>query len=557
MPAHDDRHPTARDGAAAAERLERRVLCAADAAPAVFAPLPPSPALYQLLARGQLTPAGDADFFALGRLRAGDVVSVALSGAGSSRGSLSDPHVTLYSATGDTAVPVAVARNDDGGSVRDALVLRHVVSADGSFIVRVLGSSALLAGTYELAAWLEAGSGGGPPAGSAGSPGAAAPPGESEPNNQFADAGDLSAAWRSVRYAASQDGSVEPRVEGARGLPADQLLELRAGDLLSVVVDSTSTLDAAVSVLDESGGELLAIDLGDSDRGPGDPGDARVLAFAPPRDGVYRVRVRANDATSGSYRLDAYLSRFEASVVARHVFYDNSHFDGRAAGPGPADDGAVAPDKAALLPGRAPTPENVTNFSRGINGVMFDVEGLRGDLGAGDVAADVAAPGGAGAWVAAPPPSVARRDGAGAGGSDRFTLTWPGGTIVNCWLRVTVKASPANGLAADDVFLFGNLVGETGDGGGRAAVTASDVVRTRAALASPAGISSRFDFNRDGRVDATDQAVVRAQCGRTLQPPWATAAPIAEPLSTVPTGRRVRAATTRRAWAEIEGDVLS
>ena len=41
-----------------------------------------------------------------------------------------------------------------------------------------------------------------------------------------------------------------------------------------------------------------------------------------------------------------------------------------------ADDGAIAPDKVALLPGQTPGVANVTGYSRGINGVMIDVAGL-------------------------------------------------------------------------------------------------------------------------------------------------------------------------------------
>jgi hypothetical protein len=38
-----------------------------------------------------------------------------------------------------------------------------------------------------------------------------------------------------------------------------------------------------------------------------------------------------------------------------------------------ADDGAIAPDKSALLPGGTGRFANVTSYTRGINGVMVDV----------------------------------------------------------------------------------------------------------------------------------------------------------------------------------------
>ena len=68
-----------------------------------------------------------------------------------------------------------------------------------------------------------------------------------------------------------------------------------------------------------------------------------------------------------------------------------------------------------------------------------------------------------GDWSGAPlPASITRRSGAGTGGSDRVTLTWADGAIINTWLEVRVKATPATGLVNDNVFYFGNAIGETG-----------------------------------------------------------------------------------------------
>jgi hypothetical protein len=109
------------------------------------------------------------------------------------------------------------------------------------------------------------------------------------------------------------------------------------------------------------------------------------------------------------------------------------------------------------------------------------------------------------------PASLSVRRGAGIGGSDRVTVTFPDGSVRNGWLQVTVLANQDTGLSAPDVFYFGNMVGETGDRPSRDAdVTAIDFLRTAAALfANPAQISSRYDHNRDGRVSVTDLAMVR------------------------------------------------
>jgi len=171
-----------------------------------------------------------------------------------------------------------------------------------------------------------------------------------------------------------------------------------------------------------------------------------------------------------------------AQVVARQTFYNHSAADGDDAAANWGDDFAIAADKAALLPGQTATFDNVTSYSRGINGVMVDVLGLRGDVSADDFDLSVGTPGGA--WAAAPAPaSVGRRPGAGAAGSDRVTLTWADGAVKNSWLRVTVKANSHTDLAANDVFYFGNLVAETGDSPATFRVNALDIGRVITELA--------------------------------------------------------------------------
>jgi hypothetical protein len=103
------------------------------------------------------------------------------------------------------------------------------------------------------------------------------------------------------------------------------------------------------------------------------------------------------------------------------------------------------------------------------------------------------------------------RPGAGVGGTDRVTINWPDGAIVNKWLQVTVQRF-ATRLPSADVFYFGNLAGETGDGPAGAttlSVTARDLALTRTALFSTAPVNNRFDFNRNGVVDVLDFTLAR------------------------------------------------
>jgi hypothetical protein len=473
------------------QRLERRTLCAAT--PAGFAAAG-APVPSQLVARGDIGAVGDEDWYSLGRLHAGDVLTLSLSGLDSGRGTLPDPWVRLYRAAAGPERPALVASDNDAGTGQDALVLRQLLPADDFYFVRAIGNGGTV-GTYELSAWLEAAH---VPGGGAGAVT------EAEPDGDAAAAQDVSAAWAAARYVSSRDVSL------AAGEVNDEALALRAGDVVSVVADSAAALDAGASLEDE-GGVPLAIDRGDSDRRIGDVKDAYLFAVCLPKDAVYHVKTWGNGGTAGVCRVQVYLSREVAEVVGRQVFYNDSAYDGHSAGAGPEDDAAVAPDKAALRPGAAATLANVTNFASGLNGIFVDVKGLRRELTGDDFEFAMSGAGGVEPWVAAPQPvSISRRQGAGVNGSDRVALVWPDGSVVNRWLRVTVKATEDNDFPTDDVFYFGNLVGETGDDPGGATVTTADVLGTRAHQSRPTSLTDRFDFNRDGRVNALDQAIARA-----------------------------------------------
>ena len=212
-------------------------------------------------------------------------------------------------------------------------------------------------------------------------------------------------------------------------------------------------------------------------------------------------------------------------VAGRHVFYNNSAFDGRDPAANAADDAAIAPDKHALVGPEPVTFGNVSSYVRGVNGVMIDLPGGSDvAVSRADLELRVSTGDSPTTWVPAPEPrSVSVRPGAGASGSDRVTLTWDDGAIVNQWLQVTVRATPTTGLWTPDVFSFGSLIGETGEGGqpsGTFAVDGRDIVRVRSRTpAEPVPITDVRDFNRDRRVNVLDSAIVRSAYGKALLSP--------------------------------------
>ena len=176
------------------------------------------------------------------------------------------------------------------------------------------------------------------------------------------------------------------------------------------------------------------------------------------------------------------------SVVGEHLFYDDSSFNGNIPGIGASDDGAIATDKTALLPGGTASFANYSSYSRGINGLMIDIAGLPSStLSASDFTFLVGNNSNPGSWSAAPAPAgITVRVGAGASGSDRVEIVWADDAIQDEWLQVTVNATPDTGLTQPDVFYFGNAIGETGNSSSDAIVDATDAAG-RAESSQPRG----------------------------------------------------------------------
>ncbi|MEX0675432.1 MAG: hypothetical protein WD063_00055 [Pirellulales bacterium] len=215
-----------------------------------------------------------------------------------------------------------------------------------------------------------------------------------------------------------------------------------------------------------------------------------------------------------------------AGVMGRHVFYNDSQYDGHTPGIDANDDGAIATDKVAYLPGSGLAgPTNATSYSHGINGVMIDLASDHGPLTLDDFAFKVGANNAPSMWAAAPTPTdFTVRAVAGPGGSDRVEIIWADGTIANTWLQVTVKGNDAagafdtnTGLAASDVFFFGNRIGDTflNTIAANLLTNANDEIGTRGNTGSGATVTNLYDFNKDGLVNASDQIIVRNNAGFT------------------------------------------
>jgi hypothetical protein len=269
------------------------------------------------------------------------------------------------------------------------------------------------------------------------------------------------------------------------------------------------------------------------------------------------------DAAGNALAAGAFDDWIATAVFGRHVFYNGSGLDGGSDLVNAADDGAIAADKRALLPGQVGSFANITSYRDGINGIMVDIAGLplagqQSGLQPGDFVFKSGTGGDPSTWQNAPAPTIHVRPRAGVGGSDRVTFVWPDGAIKNTWLQFTVLPTPRTGLVAADTFYFGNLVGEVGNSTTNATVNAIDMALTRRNLFSTDSAAiARYDLDRDGRIGVRDMALVRSNLYQSVALLNAPATPAAAPAPPPVFGDApVSPLSVSRVWDEAAAGVI-
>jgi hypothetical protein len=107
------------------------------------------------------------------------------------------------------------------------------------------------------------------------------------------------------------------------------------------------------------------------------------------------------------------------------------------------------------------------------------------------------------------------------------------------WLQVTLKASDASDLPGDDVFYFGNAIGETGNNSSNSFVDGSDFVGVRdhpRSFLNRASVSDLYDINRDSLVNGSDLILVRDHTSNFLTALKLLAAPPGGGAMALPAG---------------------
>jgi hypothetical protein len=122
-------------------------------------------------------------------------------------------------------------------------------------------------------------------------------------------------------------------------------------------------------------------------------------------------------------------------------------------------------------------------------------------------------------------PTVTVRAGAGTGGSDRVEIIFTAANSPkNQWLEVIVKGNDTRGsfntntgLAASDIFFFGNRIGEDGSGTVGQAITSFVDENGAKTHSGAATITNVWDFDRSGLVSSVDSLAARFNSGTLLK----------------------------------------
>jgi hypothetical protein len=237
---------------------------------------------------------------------------------------------------------------------------------------------------------------------------------------------------------------------------------------------------------------------------------------------VYMVRaIKLQQTASGSFynaAEGAFSTGYgDSFVVGQSVFYNNSIYDGNNTAANTADLSAIAPDKSALLYGQTATYANITNYSKGINGIIIDIDGLPSGatLTSSNFQFTVGNSSDSSTWTTVPTPTITLLP--ASGGVTPVDLTWTDDSIVNTWLKVTVKADSNTKLPSNYTFFFGNLIGDVGNSNTQFSVNAVDLVLIQTNITGSATILDPYDINKDGAVSAVDLVLAQDNSFQSLE----------------------------------------
>ncbi len=209
-----------------------------------------------------------------------------------------------------------------------------------------------------------------------------------------------------------------------------------------------------------------------------------------------------------------------SSIVDAKVYHSSF------AGAGTPPWNRIDTSKTVVKEGNGPSPMNLGNLinsAQGINGLVFDIQDLPAsdDLDADDFEFQMSPVGAFDAnsnpptaWQAAPAPSSISVT---PGSPSRVLIEWPNQSIMNRWVRVTIRATEETGLEQPETYYAGHLLGKTtGPSEGFFNVSFADIDPIRQAVGQNVDASSSADIDKDGSVAFTDISAMRVNVGAQL-----------------------------------------
>ena len=219
------------------------------------------------------------------------------------------------------------------------------------------------------------------------------------------------------------------------------------------------------------------------------------------------------------------LANITTTVFNRQVFYNDSGYETVSGIPA-----ALSTSKVLLrssTTAQTTTFANVSNYSRGLNGLVLDIAGLTtATLTANDFTFRVAPSGVSGvqnpsAWGTAPTPSAIVVTAGTMTSPGRVRLEWAPlannqPAIQNTWLQIIVKANANTSLTAPQTFYIGHAMGEV-NGAAAYRVTGADLSQVQSGISNAiVSVNDIRDVNKDRRITGADLSFVQSRISNNV-----------------------------------------
>lgn len=160
---------------------------------------------------------------------------------------------------------------------------------------------------------------------------------------------------------------------------------------------------------------------------------------------------------------------------------------------------------------------NVINYSRGLNGLVFDVAGLVASfLTIDDFTFRIGNTSSPKGWAVAPTPTLISVTPGTPTTPARIRLEWADNAIQNTWLQIIVKANANTGLSQRVASYIGHALGEVNGTGNPLRVSNADLLLVQSAIsASIVPVTDNRDVNKDRRVTNADLLLVQGRISAT------------------------------------------